>query len=184
MAKGGAVKGNTQPFGELTREVVGPPGNTADAQYVHKQWLQVYYKWISSSSPVFRVENPHDVQCVVTDIWVRTTTAPSAGGSSAVIEWTIVASSSAVGGTALNTKGKFSSSIGTVMHYPAALGAPGAGSSGFSAVAQTLGRTWEKNGASSGAWITGQLGPASQDLMKASSAAAQAFIGYLPLYSS
>lgn len=184
MAKGGPVKGNTQPFGEIVREVVGPPGAVADSQYVQQQWLQLYYRYTGSSNPVFRVENPHDVPCVVTGIWVRTTQAPTAGGSSAVLEWSIVATSSAVGGTALNSVGKFSSSIGTIMHYPAALGAPGAGSSGFTAVSPTLGLTWEKNGNSSGAWITAQLGPASQGLTAASSAKAQAFISYLPLYSS
>lgn len=173
MAKGGYVQGNTSPVGEINREVVAPPGAAADGARLVEQTFMLQYRYTTSSGAVYRMENPHDVPMFITGIFHRVTTAPSAGGSSGVIKWATVATSSAVG-TNLGSLGRFSSSIGITQHFP--------GSSGFTIINTAVVNIWEKNGNSSGAWLTGAIN--GLGLFAGSSARAQAFVTAIPMYST
>lgn len=177
MSKGALLKGNTDPVGEVVREVVGPPiATNADGAYVNPQTFALFYKWLSSSGAVFRMENPHDVDMSIVDIFCNVKTAPSAFSSSGFILWTLVASSSAVAGNSLTNVGRFSSSIGVVHHYPT-------GSSGFVGnLDPDLSLLWKKFGFSSQAWLVGQV--SGKGTFLASSAAAHAYVTAIPLYSS
>jgi hypothetical protein len=164
MSKGAYVTGNTQPWGEIVREVVGPPGTAADATRVVEQTYVLHYQWVSSSGAVFKFENPHDVKLAITGIYVNTLTAP-VSASSGRIAWGKVASSSATGtGAGL---GRFSSSVGMNLHFTPT-------SSGVGDVGYTL----DANGGAS-AWLTGRI-----SLAAGSSAKALAYVKAIPLYST
>lgn len=166
---GGFVSGNTQPVGEIVREVVGTPVSPAsEGSYGVEQTIQAQYAYVSSSGPVFSVQNPHNVDCLITRVHVAIT-ANADTGSSVALDWDLVASSSKRGtgladGVAFNV-------LGVSPHYNPSAGAPAAAA------------LWKARGFSSDAWLT-----ATYDIggghTAASSVAAKAFISIIPLYST
>ena len=175
------VKNNSVPTGEIVRELAGKTLGSAikTSHYVQGRTLVLPLTGGLSSNAVqvIAVENPESYPLLIRGVTIVVTTHGGVGTSSAAINIGIVASSSKTDADIFSS-GPVDNALGVgtrqliIGYTPQA----GSGSSGLSIADISI---WEKNGASSDAWLTARLVGDS-----ASCLAGYLMVDVVPLFST
>ncbi len=173
------LENNSVPTGELVTELAGKSlnsANNAGANYIVPRTMVLPLATGTSSGIVFAVQNPESYPLIIRKATLVVLTEAQ---TSASMDIGIVASSSKNASDVFG--GAAASPPGTIGIFDLEVGKTFNGGSGSSGVFLTAGGVsrWEKNGASSDAWLTGKL-----TLGTGSSLAGYLFLEVVPLFST